>query len=88
MRQLAAGVEVEQLRGHHADRRARLVALALPCRRAEPVQPRGRSITIAHGAVGLELIDPIERDVEPVPALVLHHRDLERGAIRPHGDGL
>src|SRR5262249_41103559 len=77
-----------ELGRHRANRRARLVALALPRRRAEAVQSRRWSLAVTDRAVGLELIDPVERDVEPVPTLVLDDGDLEHRAIRADGDGL
>ncbi len=77
-RQLPAGVKIEQFRRQRADRRARLVALALPGTRAQPVQTGRRSIGVTTRAVGLELVEPVQRHIEAVAALVLDHRHFER----------
>src|SRR5918992_915489 len=46
---------------------------------AELVQAwRSSVIAIGRGAIALDLIDAIERNVEPIPALVLDDRHLER----------
>ena len=48
---------------------------------------RRRPIPILSGGpVALQLVEPIQRNVQPVAALVLHNRDLERGFA--DGDGL
>jgi hypothetical protein len=39
---------------------------------------RGVAVGIAGGAVSLDLVDAIERHVEPIAALVLDHRDFDR----------
>src|SRR5207302_3973675 len=85
-RGLASGVQVEQLRRHPANRRARLVALSLPRRRAQAVQPRRGGLAIPGRGVRLELVEPIQRDVEAGAAFVLDHGHLETAAVRPDGD--
>src|SRR6267378_2280173 len=90
-RQLSPCIQVEQFRRHRAYCRPRLVALALPCRRAQPMQPRRRRVTVAistHRAIGFELIDAIEGHIEPIATFVFDDRNLERYALRPDRDGL
>jgi hypothetical protein len=71
--ELATRVEVEQLARHLADALLRLLADLLPVRAAEAVNPRRRTITVVfRGAVPLQLVQAVERHVEPVAALVLH----------------
>ena len=77
---LASRVEVEELDGHLLDRGARAVALLRPALAAELVQPRRRRVVgdVVGGAIALELIDAVQRHVEPVAALVLDDGDLDR----------
>ena len=76
----AAGVEVEQLGRHLLDRLAGLLPRSLPGGAAQPVELGRRPVAVlAGGAVALQLIEPVERDVEPVAALVLHDRHLDGG---------
>jgi len=82
--QLSPCVQVQQFRRHRAYRRSRLVALALPRRRAQPMQPRRRRVTVAistHCPIRLELIDAIEGHIEPIATFVFDDRDLERYAL-------
>ncbi len=84
---LAPRVEVEQFGGHLLDRLPGLVPDPLPRIAAELVQARRRLIAVvARGTVALELIQPVQRHVEAIPALVFHDRDLE-GRL-PDGDRL
>src|SRR5207253_917314 len=87
-RELAPRVEIEQLRRHPANRRARLVALPLPRRRAQPVEPPRRRLAVTRRPVRLELVEPIQRDVEAGAAFVLDHGDLETATLRADGDRL
>src|SRR5207244_1379229 len=89
-RELAARIQIEQLRGHLANRGACLVTLPLPRSGAELVETRCRrhAIAIRGGAIGLELVEAVQRHIETVTALVLDDRDLERAAVGAHGDGL
>jgi hypothetical protein len=49
------------------------------------VESRRRAVAVlAGGAIALELVEAVERDVQPVAALVFDDRDLERAA--PHRD--
>ena len=83
-RQLSPCVQVEQFRGHRAYRRPCLVALALPRRRAQPMQPWRRCVTVAistHCPIRLELIDAIQGHIEPIATFVFDDRDLERYAV-------
>ncbi len=68
---LAARVEVEQLDRHLLNRGARLLALLRPATAPEMVQARRRGVLgdVVSGAIPLELVDTIERDIEPVAAL-------------------
>ena len=85
--ELATGVEIEQLAGHLADAQLRLLAHLLPVRAAERVDPRRRAIAVVlRRAVALQLVEPVQRHVEPVAALVLHHRHFHRR--RADGDRL
>src|SRR4029077_18629591 len=89
-RELAARVQIEQLRGHLANRGARLVTLPLPRGGAELVETRCRrhAVAIRGGAIGLELVEAVQRNVEAVAPLVLDDRDFERAAVGAHGDRL
>ena len=73
-------VQVEQLDRHLLNRDARSLALLPPALAAEPVQPRRRRVLgdVVGRAVLLELVDAIERHVEPIAALVLDDRDFDR----------
>src|SRR5205814_365472 len=74
MSELPPRVQIEQFSGHGPNRGARLVALALPRRRAQPVQSRRVSVPVIGGLVGLEAIDPLTRVLVPVGTLVLQDR--------------
>jgi len=87
-RDLPPGVEVEQLQRHLTDRGTRLVALPLPCRAAQPVQPGRGCVAVLRRPVWLELIQPVQGHVQSRPALVLDHRHLERPPLRADGDRL
>ena len=54
------------------------------------MQSRGGYVPVraADSAIRLELIDPVQRHVEPVTTLVLHHRDFEGRAVGAYRDGL
>src|SRR5204862_7367463 len=86
--ELAARVQVEEFGRHLADGGPCLVALALPRRRAETVQLGRRRVSVPGGSVGLELIQPVERDVEPVAAFVFDDRHFEPAALRADRDRL
>src|SRR5439155_10514349 len=75
-------VEVEQLDGHLADGRTRLLALLAPALSSQLVQSRRRAVLrdIGCGAIPLELIDAIQRDIEAVAPLVFDDGDLD-GAL-------
>src|SRR5258708_1974395 len=81
-RHLAARIEIEELDRHLLNGRARPVALLRPPLSAKPVQARWRSVLadVVGGTVTLELVDTVQRHVEPVAALVLDDRDLD-GAL-------
>ena len=87
-RELAAGVQVEQLGRHLANGGAGLVPLTLPRRGAQAVQLGGRGISVPRRAIRLQLIQPVQRDVEPVAPFVFDHRHFERPALRAHRDRL
>ena len=77
---VAARVQVEQLGRHFKDRAARFFPLLRPLLATEPVQARRRRV-LAHGVGGtiaLDLVEPVQGDVEAVAPLVLDHRDLDR----------
>ena len=82
----AARVEIEELERHLLQRGARLVALRSPALAAELVEARRRRVAahIVGRAVALDLIDAIERHVEPVAALVLDDRHLDRALAHEH----
>ena len=76
----APGVEVQQLGGHLFDRLAGPLPHPLPGGAAQPVDPRRRPFAVlARRPIPLELVEPIERHVEPVAAFVLHDRHLDGG---------
>ena len=79
-RDLAMRVQVEQLQSHLPDRGPRPLPLALPGGGSQAVQLGRRGVAVAARAVRLELVQPVQRDVQAVPALVLDDRDLE-GAL-------
>ena len=82
---LATRIEVEQLHGHFLQRRARLVALLRPPPAAELVQPRRYGIGPRFGGpVPLDLVDAVERHVEPVAPLVLDDRHLDGALAHEH----
>jgi len=87
-RELAAPVQIEELGRHLPDGGPGLISLALPRGRPETVQLGRRGVAVPGGAVGLELIQPVERDVEPVAAFVFDDRHLERPALRADRDRL
>ncbi len=93
--ELPPRVEDQQLLRHLLDGGARLLALLRPAASAELVQLGGRGVVadVDPGAIALDLVDAIERDVEAVAAFVLDDRDLDRAlaheelldaAIDPH----
>ena len=75
------GVQFDQLGRHLADSPLRLLAPAPPACRPEPIEPRRSPVTVFRGAVPFDLVDPIERHVQPVAALVLDDRDLEHRSL-------
>ena len=88
VRDLAARVEIEQLGRHLDERGTGALLLRGPAPAAEFVEAgRGEIVgDIAGGAVLLDLVEPIERDVESVAPLVLDHRDLDGGlAVEDRG---
>ena len=78
-RRAPARVQVEEFDGHQRDRPARTVALLRPPLSADLVQLGGRFIRarVLRAAIPLELVDAVERHVEPVAALVLDDRHLD-----------
>ena len=87
-RDLATGVEIEELGRHLADGGPRFLPLALPGRRAEAVQLGRRSVSVARRAVRFELVQAVERHVEAVAAFVFDDRHLERPPFGAHRDRL
>ena len=73
-------VEIEQLDRHLLDRRARSSRCCGPAPAAELVQARRRRILgdVVARPIALELIDAVQRNVEPIAALVLDDRHLDR----------
>src|SRR3989475_13202265 len=69
-RDLATGVEIEELGRHLADGGPRFLPLALPGRRAEAVQLGRRSVSVARRAVRVELGHAVQRHGEAVSALL------------------
>ena len=47
-----------------------------------------RGVTVPGGAIRLQLIQPVQRDVEPVAPFVFHHRHFQCPALRAHRDRL
>ena len=75
---LAPGIEIEQLGRQLADRGPGLLPLPSPGRSPQPVEPGRREVPVLpRGPVALELIEPVEGDIEPVAPLVLDHRGLD-----------
>ena len=74
---------MQQLLRHFENGHARLFALRLPSIAAEFVQPRRRRVgtDVARRAVAFDLIDAVERNVQPIAALVLQYRDLDHAAL-------
>ena len=91
-RELAPRVQLEQLHRHLADGSAGLVALALPGGGAELVQPRGLggrpAVPVRGGPIRLELVQTVQRYVQPVSPFVLDDRHLEAAAVGTHRDRL
>src|SRR4051812_14321295 len=85
-RNFAARIEVEKLDGHLLNCRASLVALRLPAFSAECVEARRRCLgcDVVGGAIALDLVDAIERDIEAVAALVLDYGDFNRALLNEH----
>jgi hypothetical protein len=74
----AARVEIHQLRRHLPDGPLRLLPLPPPPGAAQAVQPRRRAVlAIVRSAVPLDLVDTVQRDVEPVAPLVLDHGHVQ-----------
>src|SRR3954469_9558058 len=58
-----------------------------PARAAEPMDARWGTIAIfASGAIALQLVQPVQRHIQPVATFVLHDGHLESGLTR--GDRL
>ena len=76
----APRVQLQQLLRHLVDGGLRAIALLLPPASAELVQPRRRRVVadVHGGAIALDLVEPVERHVQPVTAFVFDHRDLDR----------
>ena len=85
---LSSCVEIEELDGHLLNRRARALALLGPALSPKLVQARRWRVTVGvtGRAVSLDLIDPVQWNVEPVATFVLDDGNLH-GALA-HEDGL
>src|SRR5207244_11259284 len=68
----APSIEVQQLYRHLLDCRSGLVALRSPPFSAEGVEPRRRCVggDIGRRSIALDLIDAVQRNIEPIAALV------------------
>ena len=75
----APGIEVQQLYRHLLDCRSGLVALRSPSFSAEGVEPRRRCVggDIGRRSIALDLIDAVQRNIEPIAALVFDDGDFD-----------
>ena len=80
------GVQLQQLGCHLLDRRLGLVPGALPTGAAQLVEFGGRPVAVLPGAtISFQLIQPVERHVQPVTTDILQHRHLEGAATQRDG---
>src|SRR2546423_3379371 len=85
-RNFAARVQVEELHRHLLDRGAGLVPLRCPAFSAQGVQARRWRFGgyVGRRSIPLDLVDAVERNVEPVAALVLDDGNFDRALAHEH----
>jgi hypothetical protein len=76
--QASSRVELQELLRHLVDGGLRAITLLLPAAAAELVKARWRRVVAGRWrrAISLDLVEAIQRDVQPVAALVFDHGDF------------